>query len=253
MNMVPQNPFVSVLPTSIRKSRVWLTVLPLLAAAFAQGATLDIKLSDGTHSWEWTPSIVDLGNGSGKINDISYSPGAASINCYNMTLDYDPFFSASVDVVNNTLTTQNYTLTFTLPVSPSITGGTKMGGSTQGGLTDANNDSVGTLSTVGANPLYYGQVDGVNVLPLFSSPTAMNVPFQGGSTSSFTSAGLPGPTLVGPASLNTSIGIQHQFSLTAGDRATFTSFFTVVAAIPEPGTLSLLAIGGLALVWRRRR
>ena len=46
----------------------------------------------------------------------------------------------------------------------------------------------------------------------------------------------------GPNAL-TSIGIEHQFSLTPGDRATFTSFFNV-QPVPEPTSLSLLAIGG---------
>jgi len=236
----------------ICKRTGWLLVLPLLAASFAQAATIDIKLSDGSHNWEWTPAIVDDGHGGYKVNDISYNPGAASVTCYNMSLDYDPFISASVDVVNNTAGVQNYTLTFTLPISPAVTPGSKIGGSTQGGLTDANFDGTGTLSTVGAAPLYFGQIDGVNVLPLFASPKTMTVPFTGGSTNDSTSAGLPGPTISGPSAF-TSIGIQHQFSLTAGDRATFTSLFAVVNAVPEPTSLSLLVVGGLMLVCRRRR
>ena len=188
-----------------------------------------------------------------KVNDITYNAPGASLFCYNMTLAYDPFISASVDVNNNTASVQNYTLIFTLPISLAITGGSLMGGSTQGGVTDANFNGTGTLSTVGpGTDLYNGRIDGVNVLPLFPNPTAVNSPFAGGSSSVSANAGLPGPTIAGPDVL-TSIGIEHEFSLTPGDRATFTSFFVVANAIPEPASLSLLAIGGLMLLYRRRR
>ncbi len=239
---------------SMRKHGVWLTILTLLASSWSAWAQskLDIKLSSGGASWEWQPSIISDGAGGYKINNVNYFPAGAEVDCYNMTVGYDPFISASVDVVNNTASTQIYTLIFTLPISPAITGASRMGGSTQGGLTDANGNGIGTLSTIGpGTALYYGQIDGVNVLQLFPDLKTMNVPFAGGSTSDSTSAGLPGVTIPGP-NANTSIGIEHQFSLTPGDRATFTSFFRV-EPVPEPAGLSLLALGGMFLVCRRRR
>ena len=254
MNAAAQRP-ISFLQKSMRKCGIWLAVLPVLASSFAQAqSALNIHLwINGASAGQWTPAIINTGSGY-MVNDVHYNPVGASIFCYNMTLDFDPFISASVDVVNNTASVQNYTLIFTLPISPAITPDSRMGGSTQGGVTDANFDGIGTLSTQGpGTAMYYGQIDGVNVLPLFPYPTTISVPFQGGSASSFTSAGLPGPTIPGPAAL-TSIGIEHQFSLTPGDRATFTSFFVVQPApVPEPTSFSLLAIGGLMLLWRRRR
>jgi len=242
---------------SIRRYGVWLAVLPVLVSSLSwagplTNATLDIKLwTGGANMREWTPSILDTGTGY-KVNDVGYSPPGVDVLCYNMTMDYDPFISASVDVINNTASIQHYTLIFTLPISPQILTGSRIGGSVQGGLTDANFDSVGTLSTAGpGTALYYGQIDGVDVLPLFPDVKTINVPFMGGSASDSTSAGLPGPTIPGPNALN-SIGIKHEFTLTPGDRATFTSSFIIVAAVPEPGTLSLLAIGGLVFLRRRR-
>jgi hypothetical protein len=201
---------------------------------------------------EWTPAIIDTGSGY-KINDVTYTMPVASVFFHDVTLSSDPFISASVDVVNNTTTVQNYTLIFTLPIAPPITGGSLIGGSTQGGVTDANNDGIGTLSTTGpGTAMYHGQIDGVDVLPLFSDPKTINVPFKGGSASDSTSAGLPGPTIPGPNAF-LSIGIKEQFSLTPGDRATFTSFFDVEpSAVPEPASLGLLALGGLIVVARRR-
>jgi len=253
MNMAAQSASsASMMKRSVCKHGVWFTVLTLLAtSSHAQQATLDIQLLDnGTSIGEWHPAIINTGTNY-ILNDVTYNPLGASIRCYNMTIGYDPFISASVDVVNTLTTLQNYTLIFTLPISP-ITGGSLMGGSTQGGLTDANNDGVGTLSTIGAGTaLYYGRIDGANVLPLFPASTAVSVPFAGGSTNISASAGLPGPTIGGP-SVTTSIGIEHDFSLTPGDRATFTSFF-VVQPVPEPACLSLLAIGGGILLFRRNR
>jgi hypothetical protein len=244
---------VSVFRGSIRKYGVWLAVLPLLASFVAQGQlpSLDIKLWDGATSLgDWKPPVIDTGTGY-SVNNVTYTPGPATLSLYNTTVGYDPFISASVDVVNNTASVQTYTLIFTLPISPAITTGSRIGGSTQGGLTDANNDGIGTLSTVGpGTALYYGMIDGANVLPLFNHPVTINVPFAGGSASTSTSAGLPGPTLPGPNAL-ISIGIEHEFTLTPGDRATFTSFFEVVA-VPEPVGFSLVAIGGLMLLCRRR-
>jgi hypothetical protein len=225
----------------------------MLAASLAQAqpTALDVKLwIDGNpNAWEWHPAIINTGTNY-MVNDVTYYPGGDEFKCYNMSLDYDPFISASVDVVNNTAGVQNYTLIFTLPISPAVTPSSLMGGSTQGGITDANYDTNGILSTVGpGTALYYGQIDGVDVLSLLPHLTTINAPYQGGSASTSAGAGLPGPTIPGPGAA-TSIGIKHQFSLTPGDRATFTSFFVVVP-VPEPSSLGLLGIAGLMLLFRR--
>lgn len=71
----------------------------------------------------------------------------------------------------------------------------------------------------------------------------------GGTASSTASFGVfpgsvPGPAVAG------FIGIQHVFSLTPGDRATFNSTFHLV--VPEPGSLALLGLSLLVLAVRRR-
>ena len=91
---------------------------------------------------------------------------------------------------------------------------------------------------------YRGTIDGAAALPLLAGPFSVTVPFAGGTVNiPATSAGLPGPTIPGPAVL-TDIGITHRFSLTPGDIIGITSFFVVT---PEPTSLRLLGVGLLAL------
>jgi hypothetical protein len=239
---------------TIRKSLAWLVVLPALASfqSWAVPAPgLDIQFSVGSSTEEWSAPIVSIGNGWG-VNDGTNTWGGATLSWHNVGIDFDPFMSASVNVVNNTAFTQTYTLIFTMPIGSPIIGGSLIGGSVQGGITDSNPDGIGILSTAGpGTAMYYGRIDGANVLPLLSDVTTLTVPFAGGSNSTNTSAGLPGPTIPGP-NANTSIGIEHEFTLTAGDTATFSSFFRVESA-PEPTGLSLLAVGALFVAVRRRR
>jgi hypothetical protein len=237
------------------KSLAWLTVLSALASSpsWADPAlgSLDIQFSVGSSNEQWTAPIVSIGNGWG-VNDGTNNWGGATLSWHNVGINYDPYMSASVNVVNNTAFTQTYTLIFTMPIGSPILGGLLVGGSVGATFTDSNNSGIGSaLSTAGpGTAMYYGRIDNVDVLPLLPDVTTLGVLFPGGSNSTNTSAGLPGPTISEPGNANTSIGIKHEFTLTPGDSAGFTSFFIVEA--PEPASLSLLAMGALVAVRRRR-
>lgn len=170
---------------------------------------------------------------------------------YDITVKEDPWINAGLVVTNITPTTQTYTFITTLPIAPPLPGATLHGGSMQGGLTDNTvNGVLGTVTTdpVTGSPLYYGMIDGVGVLPLYAHPYSVSAPWDGGSaTIPAVSAGLPPPPTIPSGPANLTIGIKHTFTLTAGDTATFSSFFMV---IPEPVSLVLLALGALML--RRR-
>ncbi len=160
----------------------------------------------------------------------------------------DPWINSVLSITNTTPTTQTYTFTVTLPISPALPAPTQHGGSMQGGLTNNPNppNMPAVVATAGA-PLYLGMIDGVGVLPIYPDPTSFTA-VQDYSSTSIPAVNVLPPTLPSGAVTST-IGIQHKFTLTAGDSATFSSIFVVV---PEPATLALLAMGGFAVARRRR-
>jgi hypothetical protein len=239
---------------TIRKSLAWLTALSALASSPSWAVPapgLDFQFTVGGNTETWSSPILSTTNG-WTINDGSTDWGGSTLSWNHVTLNYDPFISASVNVVNNTAFTQTYTLTFTMRIGSPILGGSLIGGSVQGGITDSGTLGIGALSTAGpGTSMYNGLVDGITVLSLLSDVTTVPVRFAGDSNSTNTFAGLPGPTLPGPLNANTSIGIKHEFTLSAGDTATFSSFFQI-EPVPEPACFSLLAMGALLVVRRRR-
>lgn len=203
----------------------------------------------------WSPSLTDQGGNrygsTGQFDDSDGDPYPHWTLAWNMTVDPDPFINGAFALTNNTNLYQTYTLIVQLPIAPAITPSSLMGGSMGGSLTDANFDALGGLSTAGPSPLYAGMIDGVQVLPIYAHPSSWSFAFAGQTiTIPQINSGLPGPTIPGPAVLN-NIGIQHRFTLSPGDSVSFTSFFVV--QVPEPATLSVLALGGLALLRRRSR
>jgi len=140
----------------------------------------------------------------------------------------------------------------TLPISPAVTPSSLVGGSIGVTVTDSNFDGVGTVASAGAGTLYTGVNDVTDVLGLLGPGFSLSVPFAGGSNTTSAFAGLPGPTLPGPAALST-ISIRHSFTLTPGDSVGLTSFY-VVQVVPEPTTLLLVSLGlaGLTAAGRRR-
>jgi len=204
--------------------------------------------TEGSQPVIWWPPGVPFGEGMFRYAGSYQDPDGHWTLDYDVVVKPDPFMNAAYALTNPSNSTQIYNLLTTVPIAPPIVPSSLMGGSTGGSLTDANFDGIGTAATIGPGTSFYaGQIDGVSVLPLYSDPNSWSVLFPGQTVNiPATSAGLPGPTIPGPAVL-ASIGILHQFSLTPGDVVGITSFFVVV---PEPASLVLLAVGALAL--RRR-
>ena len=242
-------------------TRVLLAGLIVLAAAAPSRAvqfTLDVGINgsavDSLSAAEL--GCADTGANTAHCNVSDLTVGdpltGLKITSLDINLDNDPSVNGVVAVQNLALGTQQFTLTFTLPVAP-IASATLTGGSVAGGVTENNGDTA-TLSTTGpTSALYTALIDGVVYQTLFPHSTTLTVvnPFDSADLTPG-SFGTPIPSQPGP-SVATSIGLRYDFNLTGQDAASFTGVFVVVP-VPEPST-ALLVVGGLAILARvgRRR
>lgn len=228
-------------------------VLPLLVlstnAAPADVPSVLIQCGiEGGPSYDWHPEGSENGDGTYTYGGTWNDPGGQwALSLQTMTVKPDPFISVAFGVINNTNATQPFAISVTLPVFPTIPGASLFGGSLGGSVTDADFSGSALLETDSPAPLYLGMIDGTGVLPLHADPFSVSVEVAGGTTNiPSVSAGLPGPTLPGPAVL-TDIRLDHRFLLSSHDSAAMTSFFIVV---PEPAAVLLLGFAGTLL--RRR-
>ena len=206
--------------------------------------------------WE-TPAADSTLNGTFAYSGES-TTSAFDFN-YDIVVDPDPFVSLNFAITNTTTTVQTFVVGVVLPISPPQVPATLMGGSVGLTLTDANFDGIAKVTDSFGTPLYQAAIDGVNVLPLWTGPFAASVVFAGQTISPNTVAGLPGPSISGPAAINT-ISILNTFTLTPGDRVTFSSFFVVQAVnVPEAGTMVMLGVATVVMgagaglrQWRKR-
>jgi hypothetical protein len=177
--------------------------------------------------------------------------GDLTLNSWNMTFDIDPVVTGITAVTNNNLiSSQQFTMVFTLPTGP-IGPSTLTGGSLQGGVTDNTGDGA-TLSTAAGSAFYQGLIDGVSdpARTLYADPQSFAAGAFLSNNVPNIAFGTPIPSLPSPA-VAANIGIRLDFILTPGDSASFTSNFVVV--VPEPATGVLVALGLVALAAHRRR
>jgi len=152
-------------------------------------------------------------------------------------------------ITNDSAETKDFTLKTTLPITPAIIGSSLTGGSVSLSVSDATGDTA-ELSAIPGVPIYMSLLDNTPYQSLLDSPAPFVTGMYGTTASGVPDEfGTPIPSLIGPA-ISTSIGIELNARLTAGDVATIHATLVVT---PEPATMALLAIGGVTMLLRRRR
>jgi hypothetical protein len=170
--------------------------------------------------------------------------GRADVLIEEIEFEVDPSVFYNATLTNTTASVQTYTLSIALPTvfgAPNL-----VYGATTVGVID--NDVPGngaTLTSAAPTAVYQSIIDGATVGTLLNDPFSLTAPPMGvnsiNATYGWNASNIP---------INMYMGITHTFTLTPGDSASFLSRFDVI--VPEPATLSLLALGGLLLMRRRR-
>src|SRR5262245_61196046 len=186
----------------------------------------------------------------GTLSSCSASGLSAGGMNFNLgfSVDTDPKIFASVDVLNTTGGTQQFTATFTATgVGTSAIPTTALGG-VSGGATDNGGDTTTTLGTVSGSAFYTALIDNAVQQTLYPFPFSFN------QSTSFSSANFPdlsfGPQ--GAVAIVNSVGVKLDFTLTAADSASMSGTLEV-KPIPEPGTSVLLGVGLVLMARRERR
>jgi len=173
---------------------------------------------------------------------------------WDFTIDYDPFINGSL-TLTNLGSTRNFLLNVEVPVVPPIVGATVFGGSIMATVFDANGNGIATLTSstaADASPgIYQSFIDNSPVLNLFAAAPLECSGTVNCQISLSDQDGLPGPTIPGPG-VNQKIRTVLMFNLSAGDRVTFNTNFTVEPApVPLPAGAWLL-ISALGSIVARR-
>ena len=178
-----------------------------------------------------------------------------TVDSWMVELKEDPFVTNNLVVQNNTGVTQSYIASVVLPI-PAFPYDRVINSSFGVTATDGGAGAADGIINVGIGSrptIYTGMVNGSSVLaldPVTGMPiTQANCP-GGASVGCTALAGNNVALLFIPAGVATSIGLELNFTLSAGDSAGLTSRFEI---IPEPTTALLVGLGLIGLGAARRR
>jgi hypothetical protein len=163
---------------------------------------------------------------------------------WDCVMNTDPFVDATINVTNNSASTQTFFIFMPLNILP--TGpGVVMDGSVSASLSSQSFFNPATLAAAGTESVYQAYINGGLVKTLWDPGYSLTAgPLSSaGDTANFNNT----PN----GSLANQLAIQLKFTLSAGDSASVTGIFNVVP-VPGPAGLSVFALFG-ALGGRRRR
>jgi MYXO-CTERM domain-containing protein len=209
-------------------------VISIHASSSLGAGTLNIPYdashyNSTTHIYTWSmPSETDIMSDNGMI--------IASVSQLSTFIMNDPVvnvgFVLTAGAANTTLSIQSATLTFT--ALPSASGQA----SAQIGATDTDGNGASITGGFGGNLGYRAST---NVGTFATLVSGFNVGMFGSSNQN-------GNQPVTPIGTVSSMSSEFNFTVSANDSASGTSVFVVT---PEPASLALLALGGLAFLRRR--
>jgi hypothetical protein len=220
-----------------------------IAAADGPTVQLDVNVDGNAQSQGLNGTATNLPNVFNYQGSLLDAGGAWLLswdfNASDSTNTGPKAFTAGNYVIQNlSANTIAVELTVTLPIA--LVGSALYGGSVSGGLTTSG---PGFISDNGS-PLWSGRTGGNLIDTLFDNPFNVTRADAGSSSLGFESFGDPIPSASGPA-IGSDISVTLKFLLGANSSASFTS--VLVAAVPTPGALALLGLGGLTAFGRRRR
>jgi PEP-CTERM motif len=186
----------------------------------------------GTDAFQWTGDMTNSAMGWGLQWDL--------------VIDPDPSITGVASFTNLMGITMNFTYTVSANSTVAIPAPTVLGSSA---ITVTDGVSLGgaTMSALAGDSVYNAFINAATQETLFDAAYTLVAP-QFNSNSDNDSWGPQAATV--PLFIGDTFGINHDFSLTPGDQATVNSNFYI---IPEPATMTLLALAGVAVLRRRRR
>jgi hypothetical protein len=214
--------------------------------------TFTMQAGGAPDAWTWTPGVnaFDATADGYQLHSIyekaGVCDGTANVKVDLLKFNPDPFILNNVLITNTTATTQTYTVTTNLPTT--FGAPNNISGTITTSVIDGDASGSATIAALPGGSIYKAQIDSNTVQTMQNAPFSLTTSTSTASTANF------GP-IVSAVPVNTSIGVQLTFTLTAGDTAAILSRFDVTA-VPEPtsaaciGTMLVLTGGAFS---RRRR
>ena len=165
---------------------------------------------------------------------------------WGLSVKPDPVIAGTFSITNMTAATETFNISLNLPVGTAFSPA-QQSGSLGLTLTDANNDGQALLNT----QTWTGLIDTAPALRLFTTDPLMCLGLGGSGCSATIAPVSSGPSIYA-AGIASTMGINLSFDLSAGDKVSFTSNYSV-APVPVPAAAWMFVSALIPLTTAMRR